>query len=194
MGSKRLQYPTIAQLLLLTQGGHSNRFSQKQFLERKGAFYAIDAKIGNGASDKHMEDTACHGGCPMMMCRRCNYGVIRLQGAAWQDGGGTIDLYLTVRNYYPDWSRLVSSCPVGQTKNGEQNRVLCSSTGCAAYCCQCSWLTVSSEQETIETLPSDSAGYVGRENSLCFATQLPLPQGERRRPPLWLCRGHVPHF
>ncbi|RNF18741.1 uncharacterized protein Tco025E_04483 [Trypanosoma conorhini] len=194
MGAKLLQHPTIAQLLFLAQGEHRSRLSQKQLLEGKGAFYAINAKFGNGASDKYAEDMACHGGCPIMICRRCNYGVVRLQGAAWQDGGGTMDLYLTVRNYYPDWSRLVSSYPVGQTKNGEQNRVLRSSVGCAAYCCQCSWLTVSSEQETIETRPSDSAGYVGREDSRCFATQLPLPQEERRRPPLWVCRGHVPHF
>ncbi|PWV11015.1 hypothetical protein C3747_63g51 [Trypanosoma cruzi] len=193
VGSKSLPHPTIARLLLFAKEGYSDRLTQIQLLERKGAFYALDAKFGNGASDRYAENMGCSGGCPVMVCRKCNYGVIRLQGAAWNDGEGRIDLYLTVRNYYPDWSRLANSFPVGKAKGAENDRVLGPSVGCAAYCCQCSWLTVKSAQEIIETRLSHTVGYVGKEDSCCFATQLPLMQGERRRPPLWVCRGHMPH-
>ncbi|ORC93702.1 uncharacterized protein TM35_000015790 [Trypanosoma theileri] len=193
MGAKNIFHPSISQLLLVAEGKYNARSTQKQLFERKGAFHAYNPEVGNGASDRYSHDDNS-GGCPFIMCCKCNYAVIRLQGAAWQDRNGTIDLYLTVRNYYPDWSRLASSYPVGQKTNGVQNRVLCASSNSAAYCCQCSWLSVKSPREMIETLLVHHAGFVGREDSCCFATQLPLLQGEKRRPPLWVCRGHLPQF
>ncbi|KEG14156.1 hypothetical protein DQ04_00601230 [Trypanosoma grayi] len=194
VGAENLHHPSIAQLLLVAEGRYNNRLTKKELLKRKGAFHVLNPNVGNGASDKYAEEAGHGGGCPLIVCRKCNYAVIRLQGAAWQDGGGSTDLYLTVRNFYPDWSRLASSYPVGQIKSGEQNRVLKANPGSAAYCCQCSWLTVKSPQEAIETRLTDPAGFVGREETCCFATQLPLVPGEKRRPPLWVCRGHVVQF
>ncbi|KAH9577258.1 hypothetical protein LSM04_001297 [Trypanosoma melophagium] len=198
-GAKNIFHPSIPQLLLIAEGKYNTRSTQKQLLERKGAFQAFNPEVGNGASDRYSHydnGGGLTGGCPFIMCRKCHYAVIRLQGAAWQDRDGTIDLYLTVRNYYPDWSRLASSYPVGRntTTGGVQNRVLCADTDSAAYCCQCSWLTVKGSREMIVTLLADHAGFVGKEDSCCFATQLPLLQGEQRRPPLWVCRGHLPQF
>ncbi|KAG8348998.1 putative Retinal Maintenance [Trypanosoma vivax] len=194
IGAKGLAHPSVEQLLLVDEGKYNELSSQQQLLDRKGAFHTSNPNAGNGAVDKLADETGFRGGCPFLQCRKCNYVVIRLQGASWQDGDGKLDLYLTVRNFYPDWSRLASSYPVGIPKSSDRKKVLQPSSDCAAYCCQCSWLTVKSEQEKVETHLTDLTKFVGREVSRCFATQLPLPPEENRRPPLWVCVGHAPSF
>lgn len=192
VGSGELRHPSVAQLLLAGEGKYDKCSSNEQLLLRKGAFHALKADAGNGCTDKTADEDGRKGGCPFILCRRCNYTVIRLQDAEWDDEEGKMDLYLTVRNFYPDWSRLASSLPVGQMRRGEQNTVLKTCPDSAAYCCQCSWLTVKSAQEVIDTRVTDHTKFVGKELTCCFATQLPLISGEKRRPPLWVCGGHVP--
>lgn len=185
--------PTVEELQRIASGHYDATSTPKQMMLRKGAYYVQSAKVGNGCLDGGHSaplNVAGGGGCPNLACRRCSYGVIRLQGAEWVDDDSTMDLYLTLRNYYPDWSRLASSMPVGLSDEEQQQRgfVLRANPLCAAYCCQCCWLTVSCERAVIDTRVSETAFYNGERST--FATKLPLIPGETRRPPLWICKGH----
>ncbi|CCW66490.1 unnamed protein product [Phytomonas sp. Hart1] len=132
---------------------------------------------------------AARGGCPHILCLKCNYVVIRLQGAEWVNGDKGFDLYLSTRNYYPDWALLASSSPFGARGEREQDSVLRTTPNAAAYCCQCSWLTVRAPRVGIETKITDVA-LAGVDN-YPFAIELPLlPNQKQRRPPLWICKGH----
>lgn len=158
---------------------------------RKGAFHAVQAKLGNGCLDHH-GDVTSDGGCPHILCRKCNYMVVRLQGAEWDDDHGSVNLYLTLRNYYPDWCRLASAVPVG-VEDGlrASHAVLRVNASAAAYCCQCSWVSVRAARAVIETKLTDAfLVKSGRDDSHLFATEMPLVPGEKRRPPLWVCHGH----
>lgn len=188
--------------------------SHADIMCRKGAFYAgLQDTVGNGAYDSH-GDPKEKGGCPFIKCLKCQCMVVRLKGVEWNDKNGTVNLYLTVRNYFPDWSQLAVSTPVGvenmtdlsasdsaeHTTSGHQkggverttNRVLIENLQAAAYCCQCSWLTVLGEKERIATALLDAAAYRQQEfTTHPFATRLPLLKGETRRLPLWCCEGHL---
>ncbi|CAD2214902.1 hypothetical protein AGDE_05575 [Angomonas deanei] len=155
---------------------------------RKGAFYVGDPDVGNGCLDFHQPGGEGKGGCPFISCLKCNYVVVRLQGAAWNDHDGTVDLYLTTRNYYPDWSRLASTHPVGVPKAKTLGYALVANQNAAAYCCQCSWLTVKGEKETIETKMAEAVMAKSLDNNI-FCSTLPN-EGSTLRPPLWVCRGH----
>ena len=64
----------------------------------------------------------------------------------------------------------------------------------AAYCCQCSWVTVRAERGVITTTLADIALFKSdggdSEKVVPFATELPKLTGDLRRPPLWCCVGH----
>nr|CCC90044.1 conserved hypothetical protein [Trypanosoma congolense IL3000] len=190
VGAAHLSHPSIKRLLLAAECKYDLSTPRTSLLGRKGAFHAVNEKDGNGACDRLIDERGERGGCPFMLCRKCGYPPVRLQGAQWQDNNGTIDLYLTVRNFYPDWSRLTGAYPVGQPHRPNSKPVLDSCADAAAYCCQCSWLTVRSPQQVIETRLTDHTNYM-KEGSCFFATQLPLPDNESRRPPLWACAGHL---
>lgn len=188
--------------------------SYREIMRRKGAFYAgLHETVGNGARDSQ-GDPKEKGGCPFIKCLKCQCMVVRLKGVEWNDRNGTINLYLTVRNYFPDWSRLAVSTPVGvesmtdrsasdsadpttaehkgKGENSMSDRVLIENLQAAAYCCQCSWLTVLGEKERIATALLDAATYRHQEfTTHPFATRLPLLKGETRRLPLWCCEGHL---
>ncbi|AYU82645.1 Cilia- and flagella-associated protein 418 [Leishmania donovani] len=184
-------HPTLQQLRAIAANEQASLDTSRiQAMLRKGAFHAAIAKLGNGCLDHHGDFTV-DGGCPNILCRQCNYMVVRLQGAEWDDDG--VNLYLTLRNYYPDWCRLASATPVGVEDGAEASRgVLRSSSAAAAYCCQCSWVTVRSAKMVIETRLTDiTMAKPAREGEHPFATKLPLPLGEKRRPPLWVCHGHT---
>ncbi|KAG5468348.1 hypothetical protein LSCM1_02328 [Leishmania martiniquensis] len=185
-------HPTLQQLRAIAADEHANvEPSRTQAMLQKGAFHAAIAKLGNGCLDHHGDYTG-DGGCPHILCRKCNYMVVRLQNAEWDAEGG-VNLYLTLRNFYPDWCRLASATPVGVENGAEAARfVLRTRSSAAAYCCQCSWVTVSSAKVVIETRLTDIVvTKTAREEEHPFATELPLPPSERRRPPLWVCHGHT---
>ncbi|KAG5468763.1 hypothetical protein CUR178_01598 [Leishmania enriettii] len=185
-------HPTLWQLRAIAADEKANvEPSRIQAMLRKGAFHAAVAKLGNGCLDNHGDD-AGDGGCPHILCRHCNYMVVRLQNAEW-DAEGEVNLYLTLRNFYPDWCRLASTTPVGVENGPEALRyVLRTSLSAAAYCCQCSWVTVRSAKAVIETRLTDiTMVRPAREGEHLFATELPLLPGEIRRPPLWVCHGHT---
>lgn len=186
-------HPTLGNLLRIAADETAlSRQSAKQVMLQKGAFYAVQPSIGNGSVDNGGSASG-DGGCANILCHKCNYIVIRLQGAEWVDNGGVLDLYLTLRNYYPDWSRLASSRPIGveeDIKGASRRLVLQENSAAAAYCCQCSWLTVKSARETIETRVTDAVTLRASEGGCLFATTLPLLPSEKRRPPLWACHGH----
>jgi hypothetical protein len=74
--------------------------------------------------------------CPSLRCTACDFRVLQFRGGrAWAP---TVD-YLFLRNVYPNADALGSR--------------LAASPGGAAYCCQCSWVTL---------LPSDGAVVVRR--------------------------------
>ncbi|KAK7196284.1 hypothetical protein NESM_000564500 [Novymonas esmeraldas] len=185
-------HPSLQQLRAIAADEQAHAGSSRiQAMLRKGAFHAAIAKLGNGCLDHHGDFTS-DGGCPHILCRHCNYMVVRLQDAAWDDGDGRVNLYLTLRNYYPDWCRLACATPVGVEDGVDGARpvlraVLPAATA-AAYCCQCSWVTVRSPKAAIETRLSHVVS--AKEGEHPFATELPLPPGEKRRPPLWVCHGH----
>ncbi|CBZ30412.1 conserved hypothetical protein [Leishmania mexicana MHOM/GT/2001/U1103] len=184
-------HPTLQQLRAIAVNEQANLDTSRiQAMLRKGAFHAAIAKLGNGCLDHHGDFTV-DGGCPNILCRQCNYMVVRLQGAEWDDDG--VNLYLTLRNYYPDWCRLASATPVGVEDGAEASRsVLRSSLAAAAYCCQCSWVTVRSIKAVIETRLTDiTMTKRTREGEHPFATELPPAFEETRRPPLWVCHGHT---
>lgn len=184
--------PSVAELLRIVQGCHDKHSSAAEMMRRKGAYYVASMYLGNGAADHQGDGTSLSvGGCTWIMCLRCNYVVIRLQGAAWNDAGGATNLYLTTRNHYPDWSRFAASYPVGVREPQRHGLVLESSPDAAAYCCQCSWLTVRTARAVIEARITEAVQYRCADGaSALFATTLPLLTGETRRPPLWVCRGH----
>lgn len=180
--------PSVEALRSVAAGKYDAGTTPQQMMLRKAAYYVQTPAAGNGCQDGGVGGSA--GGCPNIVCRKCSYVVIRLQDAEWVDGSGTTDLYLTMRNYYPDWSRLASSLPVGlsEEKQKRNGLVLRDMSGSAAYCCQCSWLTVSSDRALIETKAADVVAYATEGNS--FSTRLPVTPGGKQRPPLWLCKGH----
>ncbi|CAJ1022802.1 Retinal Maintenance, putative [Leishmania lindenbergi] len=184
-------HPTLQELRAIAVDEQANAGSSRiQAMLRKGAFHAAKANLGNGCLDHHGDFTV-DGGCPHILCRHCNYMVVRLQGAQWEDDG--VNLYLTLRNYYPDWCRLASATPVGVEDGAEASRcVLRTSLPAAAYCCQCSWVTVRCAKAVVETRLTDITMIKpAKEGEHPFATELPLPPGENRRPPLWVCHGHT---
>ncbi|GET92369.1 hypothetical protein, conserved [Leishmania tarentolae] len=183
-------HPTLQQLRAIAANEQAYRDTSRiKTMLQKGAFHAVTPKLGNGCLDHHGDFTV-DGGCPNVLCRQCNYMVVRLQGAEWKDSG--VNLYLTLRNYYPDWCRLASATPVGVEEDSEASRsVLRSSSAAAAYCCQCSWVTVRAAKAVIDTRLTDiTMAKPAREGEHPFATELPLPPEEKRRPPLWVCHGH----
>ncbi|CCW60701.1 unnamed protein product [Phytomonas sp. EM1] len=180
-------FPTVEGLIELSNGLHARGASSGSLMFLKGAFYVSHPELGNGCLDGNTD--ADRGGCPHILCLKCNYVVIRLQGAEWVDDDGRFDLYLTTRNYYPDWARLAGSSPFGDRAGKTQNSVLRTNPDAAAYCCQCSCLTVRASRVGIETKLTDVA-LAGAEKYR-FATELPLlPNEKQRRPPLWVCKGH----
>ncbi|KPA82386.1 hypothetical protein ABB37_03464 [Leptomonas pyrrhocoris] len=185
-------HPTLQQLRALATNELAIAASTRaQAMVKKGAFHAVVSKLGNGCLDHH-GDCTNDGGCPHILCHRCNYMVVRLQGAEWEDAHGRVNLYLTLRNFYPDWCRLANATPVG-VEDGQRSGqyVLKVNPATAAYCCQCSWVTMKSAKAVIETKLTD-AFLVKSESdgSHPFATEMPLVHGEKRRPPLWVCHGH----
>jgi hypothetical protein len=188
-------HPTLQQLRELAANERSIAgCTRAQAMLKKGAFHALLPKLGNGCLDHH-GDCSNDGGCPHILCRKCNYMVVRLQGAEWDDDHGRVNLYLTLRNFYPDWCRLASATPVGaEDGHGPSSvlqHVLKVNPTAAAYCCQCSWLTVRSAKAVVETKLTDVFTVkLGADGSHPFATEVPLVTGEKRRPPLWVCHGH----
>ncbi|KAG5494034.1 hypothetical protein JKF63_01867 [Porcisia hertigi] len=185
-------HPTLRQLRAIAENEQANaKPPHAQVMLQKGAFHAAVVELGNGSLDHHGDYTG-DGGCPHILCRQCNYMVVRLQDAQW-DVDGEVNLYLTLRNYYPDWCRLASSTPVGGESSAKTSRaVLSRSLRAAAYCCQCSWMTVKNARAVIETKLTDVAlARPATESGHPFATEFPLPAGETRRPPLWVCYGHA---
>lgn len=189
--------------------------TRAEIMRRKGAYYAyLQEAVGNGALDCH-GDPKEEGGCPFIKCLKCQCIVIRLKGAEWKDDKGQLNLYLTLRNYYPDWSRFATAVPVVLDKefvvHGEDSQsslstvddeppalvpsepVLEENPRAVAYCCQCSWLTLFAEKAKITTLILDAAAYRQQESITThpFATRFPLQRNETRRLPLWTCAGHV---
>jgi hypothetical protein len=159
-------------------------------MRRKGAFHVShpDPSVGNGVGE---------GGCVHMTCRRCDHPVVRLQNAAWADQNGQLDLYLALRNYYPDWSRLATLVAA----DGSRSPILVSSDSAAAYCCQCSWLTVHGASPV--TFPTTAVDIIAfnravekdhRKLHCAFITHVPVAAGtseeSAKRPPLWECKGH----
>ncbi|EPY23070.1 hypothetical protein STCU_04448 [Strigomonas culicis] len=184
-------HPPLAELRLIAQGKRPCP-SEMESMWRRGAFYVSEPTFGNGALDLNRTDASqTEGGCTHMLCLKCNYMVVRLQGAAWDDGDGATNLYLTTRNFYPDWSRLANSYAVGTSTNKGTTYVLVADASAAAYCCQCAWLTVRSPMVCIETRLTDVPAYRSHTAEHPFATELPLRKGETRRPPLWTCKGHA---
>lgn len=190
-GAPSAPHPPVAELPRVAAGAFDGSSTVRQMMARKGAFHVSAPAVGNGALDCR-GDAGEPGGCPHLKCRKCHYTVVRLQGAAWRDEGGALDLYLTTRNFYPDWSRLASSAPVGAPDGARvPERVLAAEEGAAAYCCQCSWLTVRADKLRIDTRLTDATPFLSTEQSCPFATALPPALGETRRPPLWVCTGHT---
>lgn len=86
------------------------------------AFHVYTPSLGNGSNDYTAVLSqsgngvgVLGGGCPFIACAKCDHPVVRLQGARWVGSGGGSspqlqdpDLYLTVRNLYPDWGRLAT--------------------------------------------------------------------------------------
>lgn len=185
-GNPALYHPSVSELRVLHT--HLDTSTPRSvIMRRKGAMHACfptDASIGNGAGE---------GGCVHITCRRCDHLVVRLQNASWDDQDGQLDLYLALRNYYPDWSRLASLT----TADANRAPLLVPAENAAAYCCQCSWLTAHEPRPTvIATMSMDLVAFnrmVEKDHAkmhCAFATHVPLADGETRRPPLWECRGH----
>lgn len=187
-------FPSIDSLMRVGKGLLGPSTPVRDAMKAKGAFHAYLPEVGNGCRSNG-GDLGEVGGCPNIICIKCNYIVVRLQNAAWNDQGGRLDLYLTVRNFYPDWSRLAVSSPVGVSDENEL--VLLPSIDSAAYCCQCSWLTVHGPKETIRTSLIDLPPFKDK-GGCCFATHCPSQphdgasgKGDNRRYPLWMCAGHI---
>lgn len=182
--------PSIEQLVVIGMGQVDKLTPTNEMMKRKGAYHAYLPEVGNGALDNR-GDMQEAGGCIHIMCLKCSYAVIRLEGVAWNDKDGENDLYLTLRNYYPDWSRLAAAKPVGIPDEYEMVLVKCH--GAAAYCCQCSWVTVFADKVKIQTSMIDMIPYKDSSETNTFVTRLPCKENELRRPPLWMCSGHVAH-
>ena len=93
-----------------------------------------------GASDSPLGATrsmAARRACPQLRCTACDFAVLAFRsGAAWDAAAAD---YLFFRNVFPDRARLGAR--------------LLPSPGAAAYCCQCSWVSV---------LPGDGLALVRR--------------------------------
>lgn len=187
--------PTLSALCEIGKGClgmPAGKIPQAQMMQKKGAYYAYLPDIGNGAKNNGGEAQE-EGGCMHIKCLKCSYLVVRLQGVQWEDADGSLDLYLTVRNFYPDWSRLAVASPVGLEEDdgsASTQRVLSADEHSAAYCCQCSWLTVRAPRAVIRTTMMDVMPFKDKGGN-CFATHLPSSDAETRRPPLWVCSGHM---
>lgn len=144
-----LHHPSIDELQSLHEAIDIHTPTQL-VMRRKGAFHAYaKADVGNGAA---------HPGCPHILCKHCDHPVVRLGGASWNDDSGRRDLYLAVRNYYPDWHRLATqhASQNGGVTNGIP--LLLRDADAAAYCCQCSWLTVHGQSTHATGSNSTSSG------------------------------------
>lgn len=194
VGSSMVPHPTLEDLHSLDRSV-THQTARHLVMCRKGAFHVVAPKVGCGAADPP--------GCAFLGCKMCDHPVIRLQGARWEDHDGASDLYLVLRNYYPDWQRLATACPTAHREGGEMpstSTALVPDTRAAAYCCQCSWYTVRSEEELLSTTPIDvacanAAGTrsdgLPRYLTSAQASQQAAAEGGSRRPPLWACKGHT---
>ena len=96
---EREAHPTLTGLRdLASRPVPSDPGARHLLMKLRGAFHVCSPSLGNGVDPSV--------GCPFIACKRCDHGVVRLQGARWNDDGGRRDLYLVVRNFYPDWSRV----------------------------------------------------------------------------------------
>ena len=257
LGNSNLRHPALQKLMDLSdakeyhvqQQRNGSLSSGELMYQMKGAFQCCAKlpQVGNGVDPQE--------GCPFLFCARCDNVVIRLQSASWigyqQDqkrgdddienssSDSVVDLYLVVRNYYPDWSKLASldasKYAVVRTNQDGENKPATTKKGasttllpissslmssclqkdedCAAYCCQCSWFTATSEKRNLWDDPDESMFSATRfeskkngEKKNVIVTSLSdvgttrlLPvemkhyfsEGRGTRPPLWVCRGHL---
>jgi hypothetical protein len=186
VGNPRVFHPTVEALRAVEQHGTALLHMPRQkVLTIKGAIHATHPEAGNGVDPQR--------GSAFVVCRRCDHGVVRLQGARWLDGAdGSRDMYLAVRNFYPDWSRLAhcNGTHSEMAAKAVRGPLLAADAGCAAYCCQCSWMTVDAEAFTVTTLPGEVAAACGA----VFRTATTDGVQEDRRPPLWRSRGVISDF
>lgn len=183
-----LLHPSLNDLRTMILDIHTQRSA---IMKRKGAFHAyLGLDVGNGV------DTSV--GCFNIVCRRCDHPVIRLQGARWNDHDGSRDLYLVLRNYYPDWQRLAGVTSSTSSQGSIEGPVLEESRHSAAYCCQCSWATVSCLNFAVQTTAMDVMSFKTSHSNgdpstihCPFETNLVGQRDGDKRPPLWECKGHA---
>lgn len=182
VSNAQLYHPTLESLKSGDAADLSTPTSEA--MKRKGAFHAYaGVHVGNGVGGD---------GCMHLVCRRCDHPVVRLAAASWNDSDGARDLYLALRNYYPDWQRLALQRSAG----GIDGPLLTADKDAAAYCCQCSWATAHAEVCRVQTTAMDLAVFSKTHERDAtkvhcpFATHLPQQESNGKRPPLWSCRGH----
>ena len=181
IGNPNLFHPTVESMRAINQHDVALlHMARCKVLAMKGAVHVTHPNAGNGVDPAR--------GSPFIVCRRCDNAVVRLQGARWLDGiDGTRDLYLSVRNFYPDWSRL-AHCTGTHSEHaakGSQGPLLARDAQTAAYACQCAWITVDADAFTVTTQP----GEVAAAGESVFRTSTTAGAQEDRRPPLWRSRG-----
>ena len=104
-------------------------------------------------------------GCPAQRCTACDFPVLQFRGGeAWAAGAE----YLFFRNVYPDRGKLAAR--------------LSPEAGAAAFCCQCSWVTVAHADGAL--LARRPAGAVQPEGAAAARVG---GQGWAH----WVCAGHV---
>jgi hypothetical protein len=187
VGNPREFHPTLTALRAIEQHGAALLvMPRQQVMVIKGAIHAVHPESGNGVDPSH--------GSPFIVCRRCDHGVVRLQGARWVDGpDGLRDLYLTLRNFYPDWSRLAhcnGTHGEHAARPGRHEPLLVADAQCAAYCCQCSWMTVDVTSFSVTTQPGEVVAAGGAALRTCTTEGMQID----RRPPLWRSRGVSSNF
>ena len=89
--------------------------------------------------------------CPALRCTACDFAVQAFRGSVAWSSGAAAD-YLFFRNVFPDREKL--------------GRCLQAAPGGAAYCCQCSWVSV---------LPSDGLTLVRRPGVGALTTSATAP-------------------
>ena len=186
LGNPAVFHPTVESLRHIDQHDVSLlRMTRANVMRMKGAVHATHPEIGNGVHPQK--------GCPFIVCRRCDHAVVRLQGGRWLDGpDGSRDMYLSVRNFYPDWSRLAHCHGTHAELAAKRSMgpLLAEDPEAVAYACQCSWMTVTVAAFAVTTLAGEVAG--GGGDGVKFrTTTVPLESQSDRRPPLWRCRGHI---
>ena len=123
-----------------TSGGGSGSEGRCTYL----CLGAAEAPLGSTRS------MAARRACPALRCTACDFAVLAFRAhVAWAAGAD----YLFFRNVHPDRDRLGAR--------------LLASPGAAAYCCQCSWVSV---------LPSDGLALVRRPGVGALATGAAGPE------------------